>query len=155
MRYGIITTEIDILAKSFLNAPVGYVEQTISDIINKTVYLKVIEQISTSGTKFIRKVVIGDGQFPIVNAVSEFDSKDLSYPVLKDLLEKKESIGNILRKNNIKAERQSVRIEFNRDRKKIIRTYQIVYNNSVWFQVSEDIRLDFLCACKYRGGSHS
>jgi len=115
----------------------------------------VIEQNAISGTKFIRKVVIDDGQFPIVNAVSEFDSKNLSESVLRDLFEKKESIGNILRKNNIKAERQSVRIEFNRDRKKIIRTYQIVHNNSIWFQVSEDIRLDFIYACKYRGGSHS
>jgi len=73
-----VTTQIDQLAKALLDAPVGYVEQTVSMIIKKPVYLKVVEQEPVSGTKYTRKIVIGHGQFPILRAVVNFDSKNIS-----------------------------------------------------------------------------
>ncbi len=137
------------MAKTLLDAPVGYVEQTISEIIKKSIYLKVVEQNSISGTKYVRKVVIGHNQFPIVSAITKFDSQNLPESVMSGLLQKKESIGKILRKNNIVAQRRSVIVNYDPERKKLTRDYEILYNNSVWFQVSEEIRLDFLSACQY------
>ena len=140
--------EIEPIAKTLLDAPVGFVEQTISEIIKKPVYLKVVEQNSVLGTKHVRKVVIGHGQFPILRAVVKFDSKNIPQVVMTSFLQKKESIGNILRKNNIRVQRSSVNINFDPNQKTVTRDYEILHNGLVWFQISEEIRLDFLCACK-------
>jgi len=143
-----VTTQIDQLAKALLDAPVGYVEQTVSMIIKKPVYLKVVDQGSVSGTKYARKVVIGHGQFPILRAVVNFDSKNISKTLMTGLLQKEESIGSILRKNNITVQRRLATINFDRSRKKVTREYEILCNGSVLFQISEEIRLDFLRSCK-------
>jgi chorismate-pyruvate lyase len=110
----------------------------------------VVEQNSVLGTKYVRKVVIGHGQFPILRAIVKFDSKNIPQAVMTSLLQKKESIGNILRKNNIRAQRRSVNINFDPNRKTVTRDYEILHNGLIWFRISEEIRLDFLCACKDR-----
>jgi chorismate-pyruvate lyase len=140
--------EIESIGKTLLDVPLGFVEQTISEIIKKPVYLKVIEQNSIFETNYVRKVIIGHDQFPILSAVVRFNSKNLTKEVMTGLLQKKESIGNILRKTNTKAERGSVDIKFDPDKKSMTRNYDILYHGSIWFRVSEVIRLDFLCACK-------
>ncbi len=136
------------LTKILLEAPVGFVEQTISDIIKKPVYLKVVEQNSVLETNYVRKVVIGHGQFPILRAIVKFDSKNIPQTIMTALLQKKDSIGKILQNNNIRAQRRSVNVRFDPNRKTVTRDYEISYNDLVWFQISEEIRLDFLCACK-------
>ena len=57
-------------------------------------------------------------------------------------------MGNILRKNNISARRNAILINFDPNGKKITRSYEILHNDSVWFQISEEIRLDLLSACQ-------
>ena len=143
-----MTLTLDLLAKTLLDAPIGYVEQTLAEILKKPVHIDVIEQNSISGTKYVRKVVILAGQFPIVSAVVKFDSKIIPKSVMLDLLQKKEGIGNILRKDNISARRNAVSINFDPDRKKITRSYEILHNGSIWFQIYEEIRLDLLSACQ-------
>lgn len=143
-----MTLTLDLLAKTLLDAPIGYVEQTLAEILKKPVHVDVAEQNSTSGTKYVRKVVISAGQFPIVSAVVKFDSKIIPKPVMSDLLQKKDGIGNILRKNNISARRNAVSINFDPDGKKIMRSYEILHSDSVWFQIYEEIRLDLLSACQ-------
>ena len=140
--------EIDPITKTLLDAPVGFVEQTISEIIKKPVYLKVVEQNSVLETKYVRKIVIGHSQFPILRAGVKFDSKNIPQAVMISLLQKKESIGKILQNNNISAQRRSINVKFNPNRKTVTRDYEILYNGSILFQISEEIRLDFLCACK-------
>jgi chorismate-pyruvate lyase len=139
---------IEQIGKTLLEAPVGYVEQTISDIIKKPVYLKVVEQNSISGTRYVRKVVIGYDKFPILRALVTFDSANIPKPVMTALLQKKESIGKILRNNNVLAQRRPRAIDLDPQRKTVTREYEIFCNGSIWFQVSEEIRLDFLRACK-------
>lgn len=145
--------EIEQVGKTLLDAPVGHVEQTISHIIKKPTYLKVVEQNSVSGTNYVRKIIIGHAQFPILRAIVKFDSKNIPKSVMIALLQKKESIGKILQKNNIIAQRRITSLDFEPDRKTIAREYEILYDDSVWFQISEEIRLDFLCACKDSRGS--
>jgi len=140
--------ETDQIAKTLLDAPVGYMEQTISMIIKKPVYLKVVEQNSVSETKYVRKVIIGHNQFPLLRAIVKFDSKNLPQEIMSGLLQKKESIGNILRKNNIIAQRRIVSIDFDPYRRTVTRDYDILYNDLIWFQISEEVRLDFLRACQ-------
>lgn len=143
-----MTLTLDLLAKTLLDAPIGYVEQTLAEILKKPVHVDVAEQNSTSGTKYVRKVVISAGQFPIVSAVVKFDSKIIPKSVMLDLLQKKDGIGNILRKNNISARRNAVSINFDPNGKKITRSYEILHSDSVWFQIYEEIRLDLLSACQ-------
>lgn len=139
---------IEQIGKTLLDAPVGYVEQTISRIINKPVYLKVVEQNSISGTKYVRKVIIGHSQFPILKAIVKFDSANIPKPIMTALLQKKESIGKILQKNKIIVQRRITALDLEPDRNTVNREYEILCDDSVWFQISETIRLDFLRACK-------
>ena len=143
-----MASTLDLLAKTLLDAPIGYVEQTLAEILKKPVHIDVIEQNSTSGTKYVRKAVISAAQFPIVSAVAKFDSKILPKSVMSDLLQKKEGVGNILRKNNISARRNAISINFDLNGKKITRGYEILHDDSIWFQIYEEIRLDFLSACQ-------
>ncbi len=136
------------IGKRLLDAPVGYVEQTISDIIKKPVHFKVVEQNSISDARYVRKVVIGYDQFPILRAMVKFDLKNIPTSVITALLQKKESIGKILRNNNIIAQRRLTSLDLKPDREIVTRKYEIFCNGSVWFQVSEEIRLDILCACQ-------
>lgn len=147
--------ELEEAGKILLEAPVGYVEQTISEIIKKPVYLKVIEQNSISGTKYSRKAVIGYDRFPILRAFVTFDTKDIPKQVMAAFLQKKHSIGRILRDNKIIVQRKIKAIEVYPARKAITREYEILHGDLVLFHVSEEIRLDFLCACKDSRATHS
>src|SRR5574341_553867 len=100
----------DLLARTLLDAPIGHVEQTLVEIRKKPVRVDVVEQNSTHGTRYVRKVIISASQFPIVSAVVKFDSRNLPKSVMSELLEKKAGIGSILRKNNISVRRNAVLI---------------------------------------------
>ncbi len=140
--------EIEQIGKQLLDAPVGYVEQTISEIIGKPVYLKVIEQNSISGTKYVRKVVIGHDKFPILRANVKFDSKNIPKTIMASLLQKKDSIGKILRNNKADVQRKLTLINLDKIKNTATREYEILSNDLVWFEVSEEIRLDLLHACQ-------
>ena len=141
---------LDFLAKTLLDAPVGYVEQTIEEILKRPVRLEVVEQNLMSETKYNRKIVIAFGQVPIVRATVGFDSKDIPKLIMTDLLQKKEGIGNILRKHNITVQRNTLEINVELDGKKLTRSYEVWHDNLIWFDIIEEIRLDLLNACQNR-----
>ncbi|HEY8111142.1 MAG TPA: hypothetical protein VIG05_09790 [Candidatus Nitrosotenuis sp.] len=131
-----------------MNTPIGHVEQTVADILKRNVSFNVIEQTPIGQTEYLRKIIISADQFPIVSATVRFDSKIIPQHILEELLRKKEGIGTILQKYHIMAHRRSIVITISTDGKKITRDYEIVQDNSVWFQISEEIRLDLLYACQ-------
>jgi len=145
-----VAAALDFLAKTLLDAPVGHVGQTIEEILKRPVRLDVIEQNLISGTKYNRKIVIAFGQVPIVRATVRFDSKNIPKLIMAELLQKKESIGNILRKHNITVQRNTLEINVEPDGKKLTRDYEILYNDLIWFDITEEIRLDLLNACQNR-----
>ena len=141
---------LDLLAKTLLDAPIGHVEQIVGDIIKRPVHLDVIEQNLTYETRYNRKIVIAFGQVPIVRATVEFDSKNIPKLIMTELLQKKEGIGSILQKHNIAAQRKTLRISVGEDGKKLTRDCEVLHNNSVWFEITEEIRLDLLNSCQNR-----
>lgn len=141
---------LDFLAKTLLDAPVGHVEQTIEEILKRPVRLDVIEQNLISGTRYSRKIVIAFGQVPIVRATVRFDSKNIPKLIMTELLQKKDGIGNMLRKHNITVQRNTLEINVEPDGKKLTRDYEIWHNNLIWFVITEEIRLDLLNACQNR-----
>ena len=143
-----MAASLDLLVKTLLDAPVGYVEQTVAEILKRPVHLDVIEQNLISGTRYNRKIVIAFGQVPIVCATVSFDSKTISESVMLDLLQKKEGIGGILQKHCITAQRKTLKVNVEPDGKKLTRDYEVWYNDSVWFEITEEIRLDLLYACQ-------
>jgi len=145
-----VAVALDFLAKTLLDAPVGYVEQTIEEILKRPVRLEVVEQNLMSETKYNRKIVIAFGQVPIVRATVGFDSKDIPKLIMTDLLQKKEGIGNILRKHNITVQRNTLEINVELDGKKLTRSYEVWHDNLIWFDIIEEIRLDLLNACQNR-----
>jgi len=139
---------LELLAETILNTPIGHVEQTVADILKRNVSFNVIEQTPIGQTEYIRKIIISADQFPIVSATVRFDSKTIPQYILSELLRKKDGIGTILQKYHVIAHRRSIVITVSTDGKKITRNYEIVQNNLVWFQISEEIRLDLLYACQ-------
>jgi chorismate-pyruvate lyase len=143
-----VTVALDPLLKSILDASVGQVESTLSKVLECNVYLDIIEQNQISGTNFVRKITITVKDLPIIRAVAKFDSKILPEQIMTELLRRKEGIGTILTRNKIKAEREVVSLDFKQNGKEVIRKYRIVSNKSVWFEILEEIRLDYITACK-------
>lgn len=144
----ISTNTLELLAEEILNVPVGHVERTIADILKKDVMLNVIEQTPVGKTEYLRKIIIAADQFPIVAANVRFDSKTIPEYILSELLRKKDGIGTILQKYGITAYRRDIKIIISPDGKKITRSYEIMQNSDLWFQISEEIRLDLLYACQ-------
>jgi len=143
-----VTVTLDPLLKSILDASVGQVESTLSKVLECNVYLDIIEQNQLSGTNFVRKITITVKDLPVIRAVAKFDSKILPEQVMTELLRRKEGIGTILTRNKIKAYREVVSLDFKRNGRDVIRKYRIVSNKSVWFEILEEIRLDYITACK-------
>lgn len=143
-----MTVALDPLLKSILDAAVGQVESTLSKVLECNVYLDIIEQNQLSGTNFVRKITITIKDLPVIRAVAKFDSKILPEQIMTELLRRKEGIGTILTRNKIKADREVVSLDFKQNGKEVIRKYRIVSNKSVWFEILEEIRLDYITACK-------
>ncbi len=139
---------LDPLLKSILDAAVGQVESTLSKVLECNVYLDIIEQNQLSGTNFVRKITITVKDLPVIRAVAKFDSKILPEQIMTELLRRKEGIGTILTRNKIKADREVVSLDFKQNGKEVIRKYRIVSNKSIWFEILEEIRLDYITACK-------
>jgi len=143
-----VTVTLDPLLKSILDAPVGQVESTISKVLECNVYLDIIEQNQLSGTNFVRKITITVKDLPVIRAIVKFDSKIIPEQIMTELLRRKEGIGTILTRNKIKVDREVVSLDFKQNGKDVIRKYRIVSNESVWFEILEEIRLDYITACK-------
>jgi len=143
-----VAVTLDPLLKSILDASVGQVESTLSKVLECNVYLDIIEQNQLSGTNFVRKITITAKDLPVIRAVAKFDSKILPEQVMTELLRRKEGIGTILTRNKIKADREVVSLDFKQNGKEVIRKYRIVSNKLVWFEILEEIRLDYITACK-------
>ena len=138
----------DPLLQKILDVPVGKVENTIREVLNCNVHLDIIEQNQELGSNFVRKIIITAKDFPVVRATVNFDSDVIPGKILEELLRKKEGIGTILTRNNIKTERKIISLNFENDNKKVIRKYQIVTENTIWFEISEEIRLDLVNTSK-------
>jgi chorismate-pyruvate lyase len=145
-----VAVALDHLVKTILEAPVGHVEQTLADILKQPVHLDVIEQSLISGTRYNRKIAISIGHVPILLSTVKFDSKNIPKLIMSELLQKKEGIGRILERNNITVNRNILEVNINPDGRKLTRNYEIWNNNSIWFEIIEEIRLDLLSANQNR-----
>jgi len=139
---------LDPLLQSILDAPVGQVESTLKEALECDVRLEIIEQNQISGTNFVRKVTITANELPVIIAIVNFDSKILPSNVTTDLLRKREGIGTILTRNRVKAKRKIISVDYDDKREKVTRKYQIITDNTVWFEIIEEIRLDYITSCK-------
>lgn len=136
------------ILQKILDAPVGKVENTVREILNCDVHLDIIEQNKELGSNFVRKIAITAKDFPIIRATVNFDYDVIPEKIIDELLRKKEGIGTILTKNNLNAERRIISLNFENDNKKVIRKYQIIIENNIWFEITEEIQLDSIITSK-------
>ncbi len=135
--------------KDILDATVGQIVNVLSETLNCKVSLNVIEQNTTKpGTKFVRKVTVSADDLPIIRALVEFDTKDLPYSVVKELLTKKRGIGTILNTQHIKCDRNVILLDPDFRENEIKRVYEIRHDDKVWFLISEEINLNLLSCIK-------
>jgi len=137
----------DSFVNSLLDVPVGQIEAFLKQKLRGDVHLEVVEQNRTSGTNFVRKIVITANDLPVIRATVAFDSSKLSEPILAELLRKNEGIGSILTRNKITAQRNILSLESNSNGT-VKRNYKIINKNTVLFYVSEEILLANLLANK-------
>ena len=96
------------------------------------------------GTEFVRKVTITANELPIIKAHVKFDSKNIPDEIFVELLKKEKGIGEILNEKKIQPKRNVNYVNREEDGKKITREYEIVNEDSVWFTILEEIRLDLI-----------
>lgn len=139
---------LDPLLQRILDAPVGQVESTLKTTLKCDVHLDIIEQNQISGANFVRKITITVNELPVILATVNFDLKILPKNITSELLQKKDGIGTILTQNHIKANRKIVSVDYDDKQEKVTRKYQIVIDNIVWFEIIEEIRLNYITSCK-------
>ena len=144
----IIALTLDPLLKKILDAPVGEVEKSLRETLGCDIQLDIIEQNQISGSNFVRKITITANELPVICAIVNFDSKILPTNVISEILQKKDGIGTILTRNNIKANRKIISINYDDKLEKVTRKYQIIIDDIVWFEIIEEIRLDYITSCK-------
>lgn len=137
----------DSFVNSLLDVPVGQIEAFLKQKLRGDVHLEVVEQNRTSGTNFVRKIVITSNNLPVIRATVSFDSSKLSEPILTELLRKNEGIGSILTRNKITAQRNILSLESNSNGT-VKRNYEVINKNTILFYVSEEILLANLLANK-------
>ena len=134
--------KIENLLNKILDAPVGQVETILGEALNCNIKLQVIEQNKNSSGQFVRNILIIAQEIPVIKANVKFDSTVLPELIVTELLKKKHGIGTILNMNNIKATRKMVSL--NQNENSVLREYQIVHNEIVWFTIIEEINLGSL-----------
>lgn len=135
----------DIFLKKILDAPLGQVVTVLGENLNCRINLDLIEQNTPKpGTKFERKIVVSADGLPLIRAIIKFDRNVLPHTIVNDLLQKRSLVGTILNRNNIKNKKNVISLNLDSDGKKIHRVYEIRDNDSVLFEISEEIRLDHL-----------
>ena len=137
----------DYLIKEILDAPLGCVVTTLENHLNCNIKLDLVEQnTSKPGSKFERKITITANNLPVIKAVIKFDKKILPKHILSQLLQKRTLVGTILNLNDIPNKKDIIFLKV--EKAKITRVYQIKYDQIVFFEVSEEIRLDYIDAIR-------
>jgi len=131
------------LLKKILNASLGEVVTVLLENLNCKIYLDLIEQNTPKpGTEFERKITVSAEGLPVIRAVIKFDRKTLPAFIMNDLLQKRRKIGTILELNDIPNEKNIVFLTH--DQKRLFRIYEIKNDGKVWFEISEEINLNYL-----------
>ena len=131
------------LLKKILNASLGEVVTVLVENLNCKIYLDLIEQNTPKpGTEFERKITVSAEGLPLIRAVIKFDRKTLPAFIMNDLLQKRRKIGTILELNDIPNEKNIVYLT--NDQKRLFRIYEIKNDGKVWFEISEEINLNYL-----------
>lgn len=131
------------ILEKILDAPLGEVVTVLGDNLRCRVYLDVIEQTTPKpGTKFERKITVSAEGLPLIRATIKFDRKELPSYIVKELLQKSEKIGTILKNYGISNKKNTVFLT--RGKNSLFRVYQVKHNNRIWFEISEEIKLNHL-----------
>ncbi len=130
------------LIKEILDAPLGQIKTMLEGHLNIKLKLDLIEQ-NISNSKFVRKITITAENLPLIRATIKFDKKILPKHIFDQLLQKRSIVGTILNINNIPNKKNIIVQKIN-EGNTITRTYQIKHDGKIFFQVSEEIRLDYI-----------
>jgi chorismate-pyruvate lyase len=134
---------IEEITNKILSAPVGYVVDTLQEVLNYKITVKIIEQNKVAPKNFVRKVIISANRFPVIEAQVNFDPSIIPKFILDELLKRKKGIGNILTQNNINATRNVISVVYTSNNI-ITRKYEIIYQGETWFFILEKINLNGL-----------
>lgn len=139
------------LIQEILDAPLGHVITALGNHLNCKIKMDLIEQNSSKpGIEFERKITVTANNLPLIKAVIKFDKKTLPKHIVSQLLQKRKLVGTILNLNEIPNKKDI--LFFKVDENKITRVYQIKHDQSTLFEISEEIRLDYIESIKNEFG---
>ena len=137
--------ENDIFLKKILDAPLGQVVTVLGENLNCKICINLIEQNTPKpGTKFERKIVVSADELPIIRAIIKFDRNQLPRLVVNELLQKRSLVGTILNRYSILNDKKVISDNFDKNRKKFYRIYEIQSHGRILFEINEEIKLDHL-----------
>jgi len=137
--------ENDIFLKKILDAPLGQVVTVLGENLNCKICINLIEQNTPKpGTKFERKIVVSADELPIIRAIIKFDRNQLPRLVVNELLQKRSLVGTILNRYSILNDKKVISANFDKNRKKFYRIYEIQSHGRILFEINEEIKLDHL-----------
>jgi len=141
----------DQLIKEILDAPLGHVVTVLGNHLNCKIKLDLIEQNSSiPGSIFVRKITVTVSNLPIIKAVIKFNKNNLPKYMVNQLLQKRKLVGTILNLNEISNKKDIIFL--NVEDEKISRIYKIRHGQNTLFEVSEEIRLDYISNIKKEFG---
>ena len=132
-----------IMIKEMLDAPLGHIVTALGNHLNCKIRLELIAQNTPRpGTEFERKIIVTANNLPLIKATIKFDRKILPEHITSQLLQKRRLVGTILNLNNIPNDKKITFL--NVEKEKILRMYEIKNGKDVFFEVSEEIRTDYI-----------
>ncbi len=133
----------NLFLREILDAPLGNVVTILEHYLNYKIKIDIIEQnISKPGARFTRKISITANNLPLIKATIKFDKNIISTQMMSKLLQKTSLVGDILKQNNIPNKKKIISMMIKND--KIVRIYQIKFEEKILFEVSEVIMLDWI-----------
>lgn len=123
----------------------GQVVTVLGENLNCKICINLIEQNTPKpGTKFERKIVMSADELPIIRAIIKFDRNQLPGLVVNELLQKRSLVGTILNRYSILNDKKVISANFDKNRKKFYRIYEIQSHGRILFEINEEIKLDHL-----------
>ncbi len=126
-------------AQKILLAETGTIEQVLSILTNSKVAVSILRQEETKGVIIRESVICNDSGGALIRARSKIILKNLPRSVAREIRARKHGIGTIIQNAGLETFRRIIVIGWDPDRRLAFRTYQIVYQRKVAFEIREEI----------------
>ncbi len=126
-------------AQKILLAETGTIEQVLSILANSRVVVSVLKQEETKGVIIRESTLCNDSGRTLIRARSKIVLKNLPQCVARQIRAGKHGIGTIIQNARLETYRRIIEIGWDPNSRLAFRTYQIIHQGKVAFEIREEI----------------